>query len=304
MLVYLNGRFVDKAEALISPDDRGFLFADGVYEVIRGVRGRLFEEEAHFARMANGIRALSLPLPPGGLESLAGAARELLVRNGLMEGESTIYLQLTRGVAPRSHAYPPAGTSATVYAFASRFQPPIAIQDAGAAAITHEDIRWARCDLKTINLLANSWAKQAAIEAGAFEAIFVRDGRVTDGASSNVFAVLDGALCTPPLSHFMLPGITREVVIALAHAARLDVREQEMTAAELSGADELFITGTTTDVTPIVRLDGQTICGGVPGRVSRLLQHALRHRLDACGAGLAIPLDDSGVVTTHGASAP
>ncbi len=304
MLVYLNGRFLAKAEALISPDDRGFLFADGVYEVIRGVRGHLFEEDAHLARMANGIRALSLPTPPGGLESLAVAARELLARNELTDCESTIYLQLTRGVAPRSHAYPPASTSPTVYAIASRFQPPRASQDAGAAAITHEDIRWARCDLKTINLLANSWAKQTAVEAGAFEAIFVRDGRVTDGASSNVFAVLGGALCTPPLSRYMLPGITREVVIALARAARLDVREQEITAAELRGADELFISGTTTDVTPIVRLDGQTICGGVPGPVSRLLQHSLRRRLDACGDGLALPPDESRGTSTLGASAP
>ncbi len=285
MFVFLNDRFVPKADARISVDDRGFLFGDGVYEVLRAGDGRLFEADAHVERLAIGMRTLRLPHPPIGLAGLRAVCEELLKRNGLLRGEATVYLQVTRGAAPRTHHFPSADTPPTLYVTATPFTPPAAVREDGAGAITTPDIRWARCDLKTVNLLPNAWAKQCAMDAGAAEAIFVRDGAVTDGASSNVFAVIDGELRTPPLSTYLLPGITRRVVLALAHELDLAPRECPIMAGELRAADEIFITGTTTDVTPVVRLDDRPIGAGRPGPVTRTLQRALLARLAASAAG-------------------
>jgi D-alanine transaminase len=282
MQVFLNGRFVAKDQAHISVDDRGFLFGDGVYEVIRARSGHLFEGAAHFARFAAGLQALRLPAPPQDTTTLQTVCGELLERNGLLSGDATVYLQITRGVAPRTHQFPNPVAPPTVYIAATPFTPSHAAQAEGVRAITHPDIRWARCDLKTINLLPNAWAKQVAIDAGAAEAVFVRDGVLTDGASSNVFAVIGGELCTPPLSTYLLPGITRRVVLALASALGLAPRERPIVSSELYAADELFLTGTTTDVTPIIRLDDRQVRDGAPGTVTRTLQRALHDRLDAC----------------------
>jgi D-alanine transaminase len=284
VLVFLNGRFVAKDQAWVSVDDRGFLFGDGVYEVIRTRAGRLFEAEAHFARLATGLQALRLAPPPPGMAGLHEVCLELLERNALLAGDATIYLQITRGAAPRTHQFPPAGTPTTLYIAATPFTPSRVAQTEGVAAITHPDIRWARCDLKTINLLANAWAKQCAVDAGATEALFVRDGALTDGASTNVFAVIAGELCTPPLSTYLLPGITRRVVLELAQQLGLPARERPIVLAELCTADALFITGTTTDVTPVVRLDHRAVGDGTPGAITRALQRALADRLDTCAA--------------------
>lgn len=282
MLVYLNGRFVEKDQALVSVDDRGFLFGDGVYEVIRARKGRLFEDAAHFARLATGLRALRLPAPSQDMATLRGVCVELLERNQLVSAEATVYLQITRGVAPRTHQFPKPDTPPTVYLAAGPFTPPLSAQAKGVHAITHPDIRWARCDIKTVNLLPNAWAKQCAVDAGAAEAIFMRDGVLTDGASSNVFAVIAGELCTPPLSTYLLPGITRRVVLELAHELGLAPRERPIYFSDLRTADEVFITGTTSDVTPVIRVDDWTVGNGAPGAVSTALQRALRDRLDAC----------------------
>lgn len=282
MLVYLNGIFVAKEQALVSVDDRGFLFGDGVYEVIRARKGRLFEGAAHFARLATGLRALRLPTPSQDMTTLRDVCVELLERNQLVSADATVYLQITRGVAPRTHQFPKPDTPPTVYLAAGPFTPALSAQAKGVHAITHPDIRWARCDIKTVNLLPNAWAKQCAVDAGAAEAIFMRDGVLTDGASSNVFAVIAGELCTPPLSTYLLPGITRRVVLELAHELGLAPRERPIYFSDLRTADELFITGTTTDVTPVIRLDDWTVGNGVPGAVTTALQRALRARLDAC----------------------
>jgi D-alanine transaminase len=289
MLVFLNGRFVAKDQAHISVDDRGFLFGDGVYEVIRARWGRLFESQAHFERLTAGLQALRLPAPSEDTTTLQAVCRELLERNGLLSGDATIYLQVTRGVAPRAHQFPNPATPPTLYVAANPFTPSYAAQAEGVRAITHPDIRWARCDLKTVNLLPNAWAKQAALDAGAAEAVFVRDGVLTDGASSNVFAVIGGELCTPPLSTYLLPGITRRVVLSLAATLGLAPRERPIVLSELYAAEELFLTGTTTDVTPIIRLDDRPVRDGMPGSVTRTLQRALRDRLDACAGRAPTP---------------
>jgi D-alanine transaminase len=289
MLVFLNGRFVAKEEARVSVDDRGFLFGDGIYEVIRARSGRLFEPDSHFARLAAGLEALRLPAPPQDMGSLRRICGELLERNELMSGDATIYLQITRGAAPRTHHFPKPGTPPTLYIAAAPFTPSQPAQTDGVRAITHPDIRWARCDLKTVNLLPNAWAKQCAVDAGAAEAVFVRDGVLTDGASSNVFAVIAGDLCTPPLSTYLLPGITRRVVLELAEELGLAPCERPIVLAELRRAEELFLTGTTTDVTPVVRLDDRAVGDGAPGPITRTLQHALAARLDACAERTPAP---------------
>jgi D-alanine transaminase len=181
MLVYLNGEYVPRDRALVPVDDRGFLFGDGIYEVTRAVRGRLFEPARHARRLRRGADGLRLALPAGAEDALTAVAERLLAENGLTDGEATVYVQVTRGAAPRTHQFPPAGTPLTVFAAASRLTPPDAVRARGAAAVTYPDVRWGRCDLKTVNLLPNVLAKQAAAEAGAYEGVFVRDGVVTEG---------------------------------------------------------------------------------------------------------------------------
>lgn len=279
MLVYLNGDFVPKAEARLPVDDRGFLFGDGIYEVTRAVDGRLFEAERHLARLRAGAAALALPLTDALAAELPAVWARLLAANGLTGGEATVYLQVTRGAAPRTHQFPPAGTPPTIFASASPLLPPDAVRARGAAIVTQPDIRWARCDIKSVNLLPNVLAKQAATEAGAFEAVFVRDGIVTEGAQTTAFAVIDGVLRTHPLSNRILPSVTRAVVLELARAQGIAVREEAFDEAAMHAAAEVFVASTTADVMPVTRIDGQLVAGGAPGPVSRALSEALAARL-------------------------
>jgi D-alanine transaminase len=279
-LVYLNGRYVPDAEALIPANDRGFIFGDGIYEVVRAIEGRLFAWEGHADRLANGLAGLRIEV--GALASsatLRGVCERLLVENGLTTGEATIYLQVTRGAAKRVHAFPPPGTVPTVYAVASRFVPDQAMRANGVKAITYPDLRWARCDLKTVNLLGPVLARQAAAEAGSYEAILHRDGLVTEGAATTVFVVQGGVLVTTPLSAAVLPSITRTIVLECAAALGIPVREEATSLAALPSVDELMVVGTTTDVQPIVVLDEQPIGDGRPGPVTRRIQQAFAQRL-------------------------
>jgi D-alanine transaminase len=283
MLVYLNGDYLDHARAAVSVDDRGFLFGDGVYEVTRARNGRLFEAGRHLRRLARGLKALGIA-PPAGFESGGAALVEisdrLLRENGLTSGDALVYLQVTRGAAERTHHFPPAGTPPTVFLRANRLAPPDDVRARGATAITTPDLRWLRCDLKTVQLLPNVLAKEQAVAAGAFEAIFLRDGIVTEGASTNLFAVIGGAVRTHPATERILPGVTREIVLELAVEQGLSVIERPIAIEELPGASELFVTSTSTDVMPVVRLDGRVVGSGRSGPVARQLQAALRERLE------------------------
>lgn len=280
--VYLNGRYVPDAEALIPATDRGFIFGDGIYEVVRAIEGRLFEWEGHAERLANGLAGLRIEA--GALASsatLRAVCERLLEANDLSTGEATIYLQVTRGAAKRVHAFPPSGTVPTVYAVASRFVPDQAMRANGATAITYPDLRWARCDLKTVNLLGPVLARQAAAEAGSYEAILHRDGLVTEGAATTVFVVREGVLHTTPLSTAILPSITRTVVLSCAATLGIPVREAATPLDALPTVDELMVVGTTTDVQPIVALDGRPIGDGRPGPITQRLQQAFTQRLYA-----------------------
>ena len=283
--VYLNGEFVPKDAARVSVDDRGFVFGDGIYEVVRVIDGRIFEWGEHAARMTRGLGAVRIPFSATDVDELEAVCLRLLKDNELNEGEATVYLQVTRGAAPRTHYFPPTGTAPTVYAAASRFTPSKQMRDSGVAAITFPDFRWARCDLKTVNLMGAVLAREAAHEAGAYEALLIRDGMLTEGAATNAFAVIGGVVRTYPLSNYILPGISREVAIAAAREVGVLVREQPVSQAEMLGADELFLAGTTTDVAAVVSLDGRPVGNGTPGPVTRRVQEAFLAKLySAAGA--------------------
>ena len=278
-VAWLNGEYLPRAEARVSADDRGFLFGDGGYEVTRVVDGRLFEAERHRVRLARTLRGLRIEYGDAEIAALDDVALRLLRENDLLQGEATVYVQVTRGAAlPRTHHFPPAGTRPTVYLAAQRFVPPTALRERGASVITVPDIRWSRCDLKSVNLLPNAMAKQQAVEAGCDEALFVRDGVVMEGAHTNVCFVLDGELRTAPLTNYILGGVTRDVVLELAREAGIPVREYPLHQDEVARASEAFLTSTTSDVLPIVRVDGAPVGAGAPGPVARTLLERLQAR--------------------------
>jgi D-alanine transaminase len=279
-VVYLNGEFLPRERATLSVDDRGFIFGDGIYEVTRVVNGRLFEADRHMRRLQYGLRGIGID-PRITPDQIIDIHYRLIQENGLTSGEGTVYLQITRGAAPRTHYFPPAGTAPTVFLSASPFTPNKAQREQGATAVTYPDIRWSRCDLKTVNLLGAVLAKQHAVAAGSLEAVFIRDGVITEGSHTNVFGVIDGQLRTYPRSNYILPGITRDVVLELAVEEGINVRETPIFQQEIGRLDELFVTGTTSDVTPIVQLDGRPIGAGTPGPITRQLGAAIDRRLYA-----------------------
>lgn len=279
--VYLNGEFLPKERAVVPVDDRGFVFGDGIYEVVRVIEGRIFAWPGHAQRMARGLADVRIAFGAQDVAGLEAVCERLLADNDLRAGEATVYLEVTRGVAPRLHHFPPAGTPPTVYAAAARFTPSRDMRDKGIATILLPDIRWARCDIKTVNLMGAVLARQSAREAGAYEALLVRDGMLTEGAATNAFVVVDGVVRTAPLSNYILPGITRQHVIDAARAAGVQVVEQPVTQQQLLGAAEVFLAGTTTDVAPVVAIDGRPVGEGTVGPVTRRVQAAFLNRLYA-----------------------
>lgn len=270
-IVFLNGRFVPERQAVISVEDRGNTFGDGVYEVVRIYEGRPFQLEAHLARLERSAAAIRLPLPMTP-EEISSAARELIERNGC--ADASLYLQVSRGGAPRQHQFPD-GAQPTVFMIARPVDPKaITTYRQGVGCISVEDRRWTMCHVKAITLLPNVLAKQAAKDAGAFEAIFVREGVVTEGSSSNVFAVSGKRLYTHPEGPFILSGVTRRLVIDLARRLGLEVCEAPFTLSDLKEADEVFLTSTVIEIAPVVRIDGQRVGKGGPGTRTVDLQQA------------------------------
>jgi D-alanine transaminase len=277
--VYLNGEFIAHERATVSVDDRGFVFGDGIYEGLRAIDGVLFEWQAHADRMTDGLTGIRIEFSAERVAALLPVCERLLRDNSLASGDAFVYLQVTRGAAPRVHGFPPAGTRPTVFASAAPLPRRPDLQLTGVKAITHEDMRWSRCDWKTVNLLGSVLARQAAVEAGASEAVLFRDGVVTEGASSTIFAVVDGALRTHPLGHRILPSVTRKVVVDCITQLGLPLDEQAITEAELRRADELFLCGTASNITPIIQLDGRPVGPGSPGPITVQLRDALYARL-------------------------
>lgn len=266
MTVYLNGTFLAPEAACISPLDRGFLFADGVYEVIPSYGGRLFLLDAHLERLRRSLQAIRLadPEPAGGWGRMLD---HLLALNP--GGDRSVYLQVTRGSAPRDHVFPAAG-GATVFAMVNPIAPPKpGLGEHGLAAITMPDQRWARCDIKSVALLPNVLARQQATEQGAVEAVLLRDGMLTEGAASNVFVVREGEVVTPPLGNAILPGITRQFLINLLLGHGQACREVPVAEEALRSADEIWLTSSTKELLPVTRLDGRPVGAGRPGPLWR-----------------------------------
>lgn len=274
MTVYFNGEFVDKADVSVSPDDRGFVFGDGVYEVIRAEQGQLFQPDAHFRRLERSLRETNIRNVD--VDRLRDAVHSLLYHNKLQDRHAKVYLQVTRGAAPRQHAFPDEPTEPTVYATASPHSPPIEKWENGVSTILYPDRRWERCDIKSIALLPNVLANQAAMEADAFEALLVRDGVVTEGSHSTVLGVFDNTVVTHPLSNRILPSTTRTVVLRLCDTHDIPVDESPIPKNDLRDADELILLGTTTGVMPVIQVDDWAVGDGTPGPITRELQAAFQ----------------------------
>ena len=286
-IVYLNGQFLPRSEAKLSVDERAFFFGDGIYEVTRAIGGRLFEWARHLRRLERGLREMRLTPSITG-EELESISLRLLRDNDFTDGEAAVYLEITRGAAPRTHHFPPPGTPCTIFLSATRFTPPHEVRAKGGTAVTFPDFRWARGDIKSLNLIPSVLAKQHAVDNSATEAIFVRDGAMTEGSHTNVFGVLDGELRTYPESNYILAGITRDVVLELAAELGMPVRQMPIFTSEFAKLEELFITGTTSDVMPIVALNGLPVGDGRPGRITMSLYEALVPRLVATGAAATV----------------
>lgn len=266
-ICYLDGEYLPLDQARVSPMDRGFLFADGGYEVIPVYSRQPFRLEQHLARLDNTLSGLEIANPHGDARwrELIG---ETIVRN--VWHDQSVYVQVTRGCeGRRNHAFPH-GLAPTVFITSEALVTvPAAQREAGVSAITAADFRWLRCDLKTIALLANCLLRNQALKAGCVEAILLRDGFLTEGSASNIFVVRDGIMLAPPKSHLMLPGITYDVVLELAAANGLRHRVREILEQELRSADEIWLTSSTKEVLPITRLDGHPVGDGRPGPVAR-----------------------------------
>jgi D-alanine transaminase len=269
-IVYVNGEYVPEAEARISVFDRGFLFADAVYEVTSVLGGKLVDFPAHLARLGRSLSELQMPAPAGDAE-IEAIHRELVARNGVDEG--LVYMQVTRGPADRDFAYPAEPNPSLVLFTQVKDIAEAAGGRDGIRVVTMPDIRWARRDIKTVQLLAPSMCKMAAKAAGCDDAWLVEDGLVTEGTSNNAWIVTrDGALVTRELSSAILHGITRAAVMRYAAEAQMRVEERAFTVEEAKGAAEAFMTSATAFVTPVVEIDGEPLGEGRPGPVARRLR--------------------------------
>ncbi len=279
--VYLNGELVPYDEAKVSVEDRGFNFADGIYEMVRIVGGVGFRIDAHLDRFESGARALEIDLPIP-REAVHEAILETARANSVDEG--TVYVQLTRGAAPRQHAFPD-GVRPTLVMLSRPYSGPTeADQENGLSVFTAPDLRWGYCEVKTIGLLPNVIAQQHARAEGCYEALLVRDGAVTEGARTNAFCVREGAVFTHPIDN-ILPGITRKFLIEALRNEGVRVEEVPVNVEDFRAADEVFLTGTTTQVMPVVCIDSALVGTGKPGALTRLAMKLYRRGLEAVRSG-------------------
>jgi D-alanine transaminase len=274
MVVYFNNQFRDLNEVSLSPFDRGFLFADGVYESVRTYNGELFRYEDHIDRLKRSLKEIKIDFKE--IDSLENTIYDLIKKNEI-EGETLVYLQITRGSAiPRTHSFPKEKISHTLFISVKEFKEDIDEQEKGVKVILQEDIRWLRCDIKSTSLLPVVLASQKATEENAVEAILVRDGLITEGTRTNFFAVKDETVFTAPKSRLILEGITRKVVLEFCKKFKINYREEFINKDELKSYDEFFITSTTKEITPVTTIDYWTINKGEVGKITKSLQSVFK----------------------------
>jgi D-alanine transaminase len=265
----LNGEIVERSNAKVDVEDRGYQFGDGIYEVIRVYNGKMFTAKEHLQRFFRSAESINITLGYK-IEELTGMLEELISKNNLQLG--TIYMQATRGVAPRTHAFPPGVVTPTLVAYTKELDRPQEKLSRGVKALLVEDIRWLRCDIKSLNLLGNILAKQRAAENGCYEAIQSRGQEVTEGSSSNIFIVKNEVIITHASDQLILKGITKDVILKVCAENGITVEEHTFTLEELKAADEVFLSSTTSEVMPVVEIDGNQLNGGSPGPITRRLQ--------------------------------
>jgi D-alanine transaminase len=278
VLACLNGEIMPVEQAHVPVWDRGFLFGDSVYEVWRTYDGRCWLEPEHLARLRRSLKEMEFPAVD--LERLMGRLHRTMMQSGIKEG--TVYVQITRGVAPRAHAFPDPPVPPTELILVRPYDdgPTARLREAGASMISHADLRWKRCDVKSTNLLGNVLAMEAARRANCQEAVLVdADGRVTEATHSSLIWVRDGRLEGTPEGHEILPGMTRQHVLRLAQTVDIPFAATRVNLAELLAASEVILFGTTIEVLPVVRIDDQTIGAGRPGPIARRLGAALKEEL-------------------------
>lgn len=267
--VYLNGDILDAQDARISVFDRGFIFGDGIYEVMAQIGGRFFYGPAHMHRLRTCLKKIGIAMDVGRLEA---RIPDLLEASGLTDQDCMLYIQVSRGVAPRQHAYPSdIPPTAMMYAWKKTLPE---INTTPAAVVTQQDYRWSRCDIKMTSLLGNVMANEYAVQQGCYETVFVREGIVTEASHCNIFFVKDGVVYTHPADVFILDGITRQVVLELCENLGIPVRLEGVPAGEITNMDEAFLTGTSTQVMAIREIDGHLMYRDQPGPVTRQLQEA------------------------------
>lgn len=275
--VFLNGQFIERTLAKVDIEDRGNVFGDGIYEVIRVYKGQPFTLEEHLQRIMQSGEKIRLNMPYD-TEQMSTIIKQLISENSLDLG--IVYVQITRGATSRQHAFPGDDVPATFFAYTKPLKRPSEQHNNGVKAKTEEDIRWLKCDIKSLNLLGNILAKQNAVHNGCFEAIFVRDGFVTEGSSSNIHIVKNGIVKTHPANNLILNGITRLVMLKQCEKINIEVEESPFTEIELLAADEVFLTSTTSEIIPIVEVDGQKIGNGIVGPMTKKLQQSFEIEIE------------------------
>lgn len=280
-IVWMNGAFIDRSEAKVDIEDRGCQFGDGIYEVIRVYNGKLFTASEHLERLLSSGDKLSIKIEYT-VEELKMLMEELVDKNNLETG--IVYMQVTRGASSRNHAFPSEDTPPTYIAYTKEVKIPFEQMDNGVSAITVEDIRWSRCDIKSLNLLGNVIAKQKAAEADCYESIQYRDLTVTEGSSSNIWIMKDNIVKTHEANQFILNGITRQKIIQLCKENEIEVLEESFTIEDLIDADEVFLSSTTAEVMPIISINNVPVGNGEIGPVTRNLQKLFKDAIESeCG---------------------
>ena len=275
--VLINEHLVDEKDASVPYNDRGYVFGDGIYEYIRTYNNNIFTAKPHFERLLRSAKEIGLELKYN-VEELTELIQELLAANGVVNGG--VYIQVTRGAAPRDHAFPTPSVEANVMAFTKTYDRPYKLLEEGINAITTEDIRWLRCDIKSLNLLGNVLAKERAVKYNAQEAIQHRGDIVTEGSSSNVYAIKAGEIYTHPVNNYILNGITRMVIKDIAQEKGIPFNEGTFTVDFLRNADEIIVSSTSIEVMPVVKLDGEQVGDGEVGPVTKSLQEGFNRYID------------------------
>ncbi|MEK3852793.1 D-amino-acid transaminase [Cytobacillus sp. FSL H8-0458] len=280
--VILNGDLIERSEAKVDIEDRGYQFGDGVYEVIRVYNGKMFTADEHLERLLDSGKKIELNIPYS-KDQLKQMLLEMIAKNQLDLG--IVYMQFSRGTSPRNHAYPGADVAPVLTAYTRETTRPVESMRNGVKAILIEDIRWLRCDIKSLNLLGNIMAKQKAAQSGCFEAIQHRGDTVTEGSSSNIAIVKDGTLYTHPATNLILNGITRRKINEICRENGTALEESAFTKEDLLAADEVFMSSTSAEITPITEIEGKPVGNGSPGPITNKLQNLFEEAIEKqCGS--------------------